>query len=187
MTKYILHGGNTGKRNTDNDGFFRELTDGLKNGSTILLNYFARPQDNWDELYKQDIKRIKGLSKVKNLKFVVADYKTFDKQLKKASAMYMRGGSTGDLMRALNKFKSVTRLFKGKTIAGSSAGAYALCKYYFENDDLVFGKGTGAINLKAYCHYKNTDQKIIQKLLGYKENLDLLILADYKYQIIFQK
>jgi hypothetical protein len=107
MIKYILHGGSTSKRNVDNNGFFRELTTGLKSGSIILLNYFARPQDEWNKLAKQDIKRIKSLSKVKNLRFVVADYNILDKQLKEAGAMYMRGGSTGLLVRHLIKFKSI--------------------------------------------------------------------------------
>ncbi|MEK6835619.1 MAG: Type 1 glutamine amidotransferase-like domain-containing protein, partial [Nanoarchaeota archaeon] len=134
ITKYILHGGNTGEINNDNNNFFKEMTSDLKGKVRILLNYFAREENEIKELAKQDRGRLLKYSKNKNLEFQIASVKKFEKQLIWANVMYMRGGVTNKLVKKLRKIKNIERLFEGKIIAGSSAGAYALSKYYWSNN-----------------------------------------------------
>ena len=47
LTKYILHGGNTGEINKYNNNFFKEMTANLKGKIKILLNYFARNESEF--------------------------------------------------------------------------------------------------------------------------------------------
>lgn len=184
MTKYILHGGATSLKKKANDDFFREMTRDLKGRIRILLNYFAREQTDIAMMEKQDKQRLLGCSENKNLEFQVAEVGMFESQLKWADVMYMRGGTTFLLMKELKRFKNITRLFKGKVIAGSSAGAYAISKYYWSNNHKVLGKGLGALNIKCYCHCKPGDMKIIEKLLRHKEDLPLVLLPEYKMLVI---
>ncbi len=184
MTKYILHGGNTFEKNNDNNNFFREMTLGLEGRIRILLNYFSRQESEIDKLAKQDEQRLLRYSKNKDLEFQVAEIEIFEKQLRWADIMYMRGGSTELLMKKLRKVKNIERLFEGKVIAGSSAGAYALSKYYYANDSKMLGKGLGILNIKCYCHCKPEDTKVIRKFMAYKEELPLILLPNYKMQII---
>ena len=186
MTKYILHGGDIFKRNSDNNNFFREMTLGLEGRIRVLLNYFAREESEIDKLAKQDKQRIVRYSENKNLEFQVAEIERFENQIKWANVMYMGGGSTIRLMEKLKKIKNIEKLFEGKVIAGSSAGAYALSKYYWSNNAKMLGKGLGILNIKCYCHCEPKDIKIIKRLMGYKEKLPLILLPNYKMQIIYK-
>ena len=184
MTKYILHGGDTFKKNDDNNNFFREMTLGLEGRIKILLNYFAREESEFNKLAKQDIKRLLRYSKNKNLEFQIATPEKFKKQLRWMNVMYMGGGRTIKLLKKLRNIKNIKRLLEGKVIAGSSAGAYALSRYYYGNNSKILGKGLGVLNIKCYCHCKPEDTKIIKKLIGYKEELPLILLPNYKMFII---
>jgi hypothetical protein len=186
MVKYILHGGDTGEVNPYNTAFFAELSKGLKNGSKILLNYFARPKDIWRDLASEDKKKINVNAKQKKLEFEIAQESKIVDQLKSASVMYMRGGETNLLKKELVKYKNLAKLFENKVIAGSSAGVYVLSKYYFGNDTKKVGHGLGILNLKVYCHYKDSDKDIVEALINFKEDLELLVLPNYKFQVIFK-
>ena len=187
LTKYILHGGNAGEINNDNNSFFREMTLNLDGKIKVLLNYFSRDVGEHKKLAEQDRKILFKISKNKDLEFQVANIKDFEKQLKWMNVMYMRGGITEKLMKKLKNIKNIERFFYGKVIAGSSAGAYALSKYYYGNDSKRLGKGLGIINIKCYCHCKPKDTKIVRKIMRYKEKLPLILLPNYKMHIIYKK
>jgi len=184
LTKYILHGGRTSLVSTDNDDFFREITLGLNAPIKILLNYFSR-DDDWNVLAESDKKNILKQAGNKNVTFEIADPDKLANQLKKASVMYMRGGKTLKLLESLRKTPNLGSLFKGKVIAGSSAGAYALAKYYYGNDSKKLAEGLGILNIKVYVHYSTSDVHIIEKLKNFKEDLEILVLRETKFQIIF--
>src|SRR3989344_1375729 len=184
MTKYILHGGDTFKNNNDNNNFFREMVLGLEGKIKILLNYFSREESEYEKLVKQDRQRLLRYSKNKDLEFQVAETERFEKQLRWADVMYMRGGSTERLMKKLRKVKNIERLFEGKVIAGSSAGAYALSRYYYDNNSKILRKGLRVLNIKCYCHCKPEDIKIIRKLIVSKEEIPLILLPNYKMFVI---
>jgi hypothetical protein len=183
-TKYILHGGDTSQRNRGNDAFFREMTSGLHGRVKILLNYFACEGRDMEKLAAQDKQRLLRCSKNKNLEFQVAETGAFENQLRWADVMYLRGGSTATLMKKLKIFKSVLKLFDGKVIAGSSAGAYAISKYYWGNNAKALGRGLGALEIKCYCHCKPNDTRIIKTLLEYKEELPMVLLPEHEMLVI---
>jgi hypothetical protein len=186
MIRFVLHGGDTSEKNCDNNSFFKEMTLGKKGKVQVLLNYFARPDWEIIELSKQDIKRFKLESVNKNLEFDVAKNNEFSKQLEWADVMYMRGGVTSLLTKKLSRTPNLENLFDGKTIGGSSAGVYALVKYYFCNDEKKIGKGLGILNIKAYCHYGQKDREVVEKLASYKEKLPLLVLPNHKWTVIYK-
>jgi len=188
MTKYILHGGNTSENHSDNDAFFKEIADSVPENGTLLLNYFSRIKGDAERCYKQDTKKILKVSKRKDIKFEVADAKILKNQLVKCDGMYMRGGGTPELKRKLNKTNNLEILFKGKTISGSSAGAYVLVKYYNGNTLNKNSEGLGMLKMKLRCHYsKKDDNKVIPSLLSYKEkNMPVITLGDHEWVIIFK-
>lgn len=186
MTKYILHGGNTRETSPDNDSFFREMTLCSKNKTLVLLNYFAREDDEVEGFAKQDKQHFLQNSDGKDLKFEIAHPKQLTEQLSRADIMYMRGGKINWLKEKLLETPNLTELFKNKVIAGSSAGVYVLSKYYWGNDTNKLGDGLGVINFKTYCHYKPEDEEIINKLSAYKEKLPLLVLPNYKWIVFYQ-
>lgn len=187
MIKYILHGGNTSEINKDNNSFFVEMTAGIKGKIKILLNYFSKKDGESEKLSKQDIRKFKNYSKNTNLEFEIANLITFEKQLKWANVMYMRGGDCDKIIWKMSKFVNLEKLFQNKLIAGSSAGAYVLAKYHYCNDDKKIKHGLGILNFKLFCHYASDESKKLKKLLDYGDkNLPLLTLQNYQWVVIYQ-
>ena len=86
----------------------------------------------------------------------------------------------------MKKVKNLKHLFKGKTIAGSSAGVYTLSKYYYSNDLKNIFNGLGILNIKAYCHIKKTDSRIVSVLNKHKEELPLVLLPDCMWITLYE-
>ena len=186
MIKFILHGGHARAENDENESFFREFSSSFKDNTKVLLNFFAGKEDGNPEQIERYKRKINNTCKSIKLKFIVANQDSFLKQLKESHAMYVGGGSTPLLVNKLSKYKNLDKLFEGKIIAGSSAGAYFLTKYYYENDDNNFYKGLGILNIKALCHYNKENREIVEKLNKYKERLPIIILPDYIYTVVYK-
>lgn len=187
MTKYILHGGNTSHENQpDNEAFFHEITKGLGDQLTILLVYFARKEDDLTPLIKQDREIFIRNAPDKQLTFELATIENFREQAKGSQVIYLRGGNTAKLKDKLaatqTDFKT---LFEGKTIVGSSAGCYVLGSYYWDNEVKNWDKGLGLVPLKTICHYEDTDEQILRGFKQTEDNLPLLVLPDYKWQVFY--
>lgn len=185
MTKYILHGGNTREINADNDSFFREITLGTTGKTLVLLNYFSRKDDEVERCAEEDRQRFLQNSENKDLLFEIANSESFIEQLSRADILYIRGGETAKLVKKMSSVKGIKKLFDNKIVAGSSAGVYVLCKYYWENDRKKLGKGLGILDFKALCHYAPERQHIVKKLMQYEESLSLITLANYKWIVMF--
>lgn len=186
MIKYILHGGNSKDINSDNDSFFAEMTKGTQGKILILLNYFARDDEEIEKCAESDKKRFLENSKNKELEFEIATTEKIVEQLSRAQVMWVRGGETAKLVEKMRPILELEKLFEGKTIGGSSAGVYLLSKYYWENDTIKLGEGLGLLNWKTYCHYEAEDTKIIEALVSHKEELPLICLPNYKWFVIFK-
>jgi peptidase E len=191
MTKYILHGGNTGRKTDDNKKFFHEITNDLLDPVRILCVYYAKEdKSKWPELFVNDQENFSSASPEKSLIFDMANDKTiiFIEQLKKADVIYMRGGnSTRILQEYLEKVPNLKNLWKGKVIAGSSAGAIVLSEYYYENGDEArpYNKGLGILTIKSFCHYTEDQSDKLMKLKEYGENVEnVYTIPDEKFIII---
>ncbi|MFA5022713.1 MAG: Type 1 glutamine amidotransferase-like domain-containing protein [Candidatus Paceibacterota bacterium] len=189
-TKYILVGGYPKKALDGGKAFTEELIKGFKEPVKILECLFARPRDNWDEAFNQDkdffINNLPG----KRLEFQLADPEKFREQVAWADAIYIRGGASEAVLLELQKqSEGWEKELPGKTLAGSSAGAHAISKYYYGLDDLKIGEGLGLLSLKIIVHYgsdynaPNIDwNKAEIELKQYKEDLPLIKLAEGQFK-----
>lgn len=173
MTKFILHGGYTRDNNGDNKKFFEEIT---KNAKKILCIYFAK-KDNWKSYFEED----KPIFNFKNL--VLANEEDIIKQIKEVDTVYIRGGDTELLKERLSKI-NFKKLIKGKTVVGSSAGAYVLSKCYYSNYKHKIGEGFGILNIKVFCHYNYGERENLEKLKQHNEKLETVVIPDYKYVVL---
>lgn len=183
MTKYILHGGYTREENFDTDSFYREWTKGLDGKIKILLCYFAEFRDHY---FDEDNERLLENSRNKNFELEIADADNFRTQIKNSDVVYFRGGSITKLLSVLRNFPNLKSLLSGRIVIGSSAGTYALSKYYWNNDKKEIQDGLGILNIKSFCHYKDEDKENMQKLAEYKEDLPIITLPDYKWVTIYK-
>ena len=190
MVKYILHGGFTSADNELNRTFYEEIVREVPNTGTILLCYFASKDADNSGRFHEDSQRIKEQSQGKNLKFILANEEDFIDQLKHSDALHMRGGSTPKLLGVLHKYDNLKDKLNGKTVAGSSAGAYVIGKYSAFHDDESGGKvrdGLGLLPLRVVCHYESKDlppnQEALVLLKDMAPEFELIFLRDFEWKV----
>lgn len=186
MTKYILHGGAAKRDTEDNKKFFREITSNLSDSATILVVCYAMKESCWDDVLNADKITFSSVSSEKNLNLVLADKKTsaFIEQIKNADVIYMHGGDTHVLKEYLDKIPDLENVWKGKVVAGTSAGALVLAKYFYENDDDTYNEGLGIFPFKLFCHYTEEKTDKLEKLKQFKESIEVHTIPDEKFFII---
>jgi peptidase E len=188
MTKYILHGGFSRKDNESNRAFFAELVHDVPQGGTVLLVYFASESgDNFDLRFENHQKQIASRAIGKSLNFVLAKESDFITQLQNADAVYFNGGSTTNLLAVLNKYSDFKELLKGKTVAGSSAGAYALAAYGTAHSEEHMRIGLGYLPIRVVCHYESTElppsKTSLEEIKQVNEELELVLLKDFEWRV----
>ncbi len=159
-TKYILHGGYTNEDNEQNRSYFAEMMNSVPKGGNILLVYFASNIDDVEQKYKKDAARLQSFTTDKQIRTTIATDKNFINEIKDADVIYFRGGDTQKLMATLDSHPDFLESVQGKTVSGSSAGAYVLSKYYFSNSQHKVKEGYGCIPARVACHYRSTVHQI---------------------------
>lgn len=190
MIKYILHGGYTSTDNELNRTFYEEIARDVPDQGTILLCYFASKDDDNSGRFKEDSDRIKQQSHSKQFTFIEAKEDNFIDQLKLSDALYLRGGSTPKLLTALTKYADLKEQLEGKTVAGSSAGAYVIGKYSAFHDDESGGKvreGLGLLPIRVVCHNESKDlppnPEALELLMNTEPELEMVLLSDFEWKV----
>lgn len=189
MTKYILHGGHAGRQSPDNKKFFLEMVNGSSEKINVLVVLFAREKEIWNEKFEEDKRNFSSASPQKVFSFVLATDKTstFIEQIKHADVIYLKGGNTHWLQDRLAKIPDLKNLLSGKVIAGSSAGALVLSKYYYENDNDTYNEGLGILPIKTFCHYAEEKSDKLAGLKEFGENIETIYtIPEEKFFIIEQ-
>lgn len=186
MTKFILHGGFTRKDNELNRAFNEEVMRDVPDGGTVLLVYFASRSEDPTADFEYQAERFKEQAKDKNLHFVLATKEGLVDEVKRADAVYMHGGSTNKLLAALRTYPDIRPLIEGKTIAGSSAGAYAIARYGASHSANELREGMGWAPLRVVCHYGSPDlpphPDAVSLLMQTAEDLELVLLKDCEWK-----
>jgi len=186
MTKYLLHGGATGKPVASNKKFFKESLAGLGKKANVLIIYFARKKKDYPWMFKQDINNFKLNSPLKDINAEIADSRMqkFKKQLQWADIIYVRGGNTLPLLKKIKQLPDFAELIKNKIYAGSSAGMYLVSKYYYSNDRNRIEEGLGILPIKAFAHWDKSKQSQLLKLKNFKENLPIYKVPEAKFIVV---
>ncbi len=188
MKKFILHGGFTTEANDSNNSFFTELLKGVSDNSTVLFVYFAsRTEQEIPIKFEAHIKKCKDSPLAKNLKFKIATQEGFLEEIKESNVVFFNGGSTNKLLKILRSYPDLKPLLQGKTIAGSSAGAYALATIGASHSEEAVREGLGLVPLRVICHYESEklppSQASVKVLRNTMTNLELVTLKDYEWQV----
>jgi peptidase E len=151
------------------------------------MTYFSSDEDRVEDKYNRHSTTFRRFAKDKIVNFRLAKVHEFAEQTKWADAIYLAGGFATSLMvKGLALTKSLDKLFEGKIVGGTSAGANCLARYYYGNEIKKIEEGLGILNIKTYCHYKPENRKTVEKLASHKEKLPLLVLPNYKWVIMYK-
>lgn len=187
MTKYILHGGFTREDNESNRGFYDEFMKDVPDGGTVLLVYFAARDEKDAEKTNAHIQMCKDASIGKTVDFVVASREHFIEEIKKADTIFFNGGSTSKLMREMEPFGNFKTSIEGKTIAGSSAGAYMMATYGASHSEEILREGLGLVPVRLICHYQSPklppSELSVDLLLRTAQEFELIYLKDFEWKV----
>lgn len=190
MTKYILVGGYITKALDGGKAFCDELVKGIEQPVKVLDCMFARSPDLWEEVFSKDkdffAEHIPGVS----IELRLAQPETFLKQLAWADVVFFRGGYSDQLKAHLSKTPEWVTMIDGKTVAGTSAGADILAKYFLNLDTLVVGEGFGLVPIKTIPHFgSDYNSSSIDwgkeeiKLKSYGEQLPFVPLREGEFKV----
>ena len=180
LTKFILHGGYADHINEKNDKFFQEILNVEKSKLKILLVYFAKDISRYNELKEKNINQFNRSKGEKDLELEVAYEDRFVEQVKNSDIVYLHGGDNLKLLKFLEKYDGLEELFRGKVIAGESAGAYVLSVCFYDKIGERLIEGLGFTPVKTICHYRGENQ---EKLEQCPKDLEKLLLKDYEYKV----
>jgi peptidase E len=187
MTKFLLHGGFTRRENELNRSFYEEFARDIPDGGTILLVYFASRSDDTTDVFAEHSRWITEQSQGKTFTFVHATKEGFLAELARADAVYFHGGSTNKLLAALRTYPDLGPLVEGKTVGGSSAGAYAIARYGASHSESAVRDGLGLLPLRLICHYESPDlppsDAAVEVLRHTAEDLELVTLKDCQWRV----
>ncbi len=166
-----------------------EIAQNFSPDTNFLICLFARPAEQWNELFKQNSDFFRKICKIDKINFVLAEKTSFNRQIKEADAIYFVGGDSVLLNDALSEIGNDWRDgINNKTIIGSSAGTDMISKY---NYDLQFGRcgdGLGLAPVKTFVHYGAKDyepvigwENALDELKRYKENLPIYTLKEGEF------
>jgi len=187
MIKYILHGGFTKIDNDSNRAFFKELVLDVSDGGSILMVHFASREEDPMQNFEIMKSKIQAEAGDKSINFVYATKEDFVTQIKAVDAVYIGGGSTNKLLEVLRSYEDLQPLLEGKTVAGSSAGAYATARLGVSHSEDVMREGMGWVPLRVICHYESLELPpapgAMQLLLQSSLDLELVILRDCEWKV----
>lgn len=153
---YVLGGGFMKKTPDEGHAFYRAII-GDRKTANVLICCFAMPYDQWQTGYDEDRNKILSTNKEASLSFQNANLDNFVDQVAWADVIVFRGGSTDDLMNNLEKVQGWQNDLTGKTIVGSSAGAYMLSSSYVVTDTTPqLAPGLGLLPIVIATHYRST-------------------------------
>lgn len=193
MIKYILVGGYVHKAKDEGRAFCEELIKGIdKKPVKILDCMFARKKEDWQDGIDRD--KIFFSKFIKDFELELAVPDKFTEQVKNSDVIYLRGGYTSPLIELLNKDIGWLKELEGKVLAGTSAGADAIARYYCVLKTHRVGDGLGLLPIKFIPHWKSdySDDEVrdidwdeeLKKIKEYKEELPIYTLGEGEFVVI---
>lgn len=191
MTTYILHGGRTRIDSASNQLFFRQFTELVpKDNVKILLCYWARNKEKWNELFEKDKVKILAQSTKKADISIVDTLETLSSQIKEADVLYFSGGEEEFLRPYISQLTFLKDSLNNKVFIGNSMGAFLASKHYVlslsdQNEDIVYD-GLGLVSYNILCHWdveKNKEKKIAM-LKKVDPQIPILLIEEEKFETI---
>lgn len=180
-TKFILYGGFTPENKQENNNeFHKEVLKDAPENPKILLVCFAKNADRIPIATARVMSELNEVKWQKELVFDISKEESFIEQIQSADIVYLQGGNTLKLIDILKKFQGLKELFKGKIVAGDSAGANVLgVVFYSPSANGVF-EGLGILPLKIIPHYSEKYKDVFNDI---KLDLENLYLKEYELKV----
>jgi hypothetical protein len=156
MTKYILAGGADRKFKGYGENLATEIFKAVNQPIHFLSCFFAEPREEWESKFADRLDWFRQ-NFGKNGRYELAFPDRFIDQLKASNVVYIHGGDDDLLTYRLSQFKDLERLFEGKVVVGSSAGADWLSSNFWTCDWREVRRGSGLTGLNIIPHFESEE------------------------------
>ena len=155
MTKYVLNSGNLRGNPDKAKRFFAEIVKGLGPNPKMLIALFSQRREDWEIIFARYQESMPGLMpEGVASKLEMAFPGTFKEQIKQSDIVFLPGGDDHLIKYWLGQF-DIPKIWRGKVVAGASAGSDVLSKYFWTCDWRENMDGLGILPIKFLSHYKS--------------------------------
>ena len=183
-TKFVLHGGlNPERLEENNAAFYREILADTPKELSILIAPFAKDIERIPVTTERVMSMFNKNKGDKNLNFQIANEESFIKQIESADIVFFQGGKSSKLLETIKEYPNLEESLKGKIIAGESAGANVLGKFFYSPNADQISEGLGILPIKIIPHFKKEYENKLDKI---NVNLELVSLQEYEYKIFYK-
>lgn len=156
MTKYVLVGGYPSQGTGHGQDLCLELVSGFFTRPIKILDcVFAVSPTDQANVYDRDQRFFARHLHPGSFVMQRAVETEFLAQTDWADVVWIKGGETDPLMKILQRFPKWAEHLDGKTVGGTSAGAYALATHYHELDRMRVGDGLGLVPVSVAAHWRS--------------------------------
>lgn len=155
MKRLILMGGRPWTARDGGEEFAEVLMRYFAGEIKLAFCIFAQPESDWGETERANTAMFERFAGKKRLQYQTMTPENFEKVSAWADVIYLPGGNSHHLSAQLAKHPNLAKLWDGKVIAGSSAGAVTLCAAYIYLQERTFGKGLGWVAASCIPHWRD--------------------------------
>lgn len=192
-TTHILHGGETSRSNPDNELFFKYFTHFVEKDSVnILMCYFSKEKEIWDERLELDRNRITKQTTKKIRLSLAKDPEDLLKKLETHDVLYVAGGQAELIEPLVPQLKGLKEKINGKVYIGCSMGAFIISAQYvlsFDKQEAsTVHHGLGLLPMSTLCHWdiENKKEEKINLLKQAAPEIPILTLDECKFTLFVQ-
>ena len=191
-TTFILHGGESGRDNEHDKKFYRSWVESFDENFVpkILLIYFSRKPEEYDNLYQQDTERFAKYNDNRKANFEIAsqDLEKLRQQIKKSDVIYVRGGSSELLLEKIKPLgNELAELIQGKVYVGSSAGVILISKYARSASSNRWKEGLGLLPIVSVVHWSSAFQEALDKFKAENKENDFEYILVPETEFVIKK
>jgi len=157
MKRLILMGGRPWLADDGGKRFVEVLFRYFPKNIKLAFCIFAQPESDWQETRASNISCFDKFKGPRTIAYKTITPDTFAEVSAWADIVYIPGGEPHQLIDTVTACGDIAKLWDGKLIAGSSAGADLFCAGFTYLQDKTFGRGLGWIPASCIPHWRAAD------------------------------
>lgn len=159
MKRLILMGGRPWLAKDEGERFADTLFRYFPKQVKLAFCIFAQPEADWEETRAWNINLFNRFKGNRNIEYQTMTPENFAEVSTWADIIYVPGGEPFELIKKVQACGDIAKLWDGKVIAGSSAGADLFCEGFTYLQDKTFGRGLGWVKASCIPHWRAEDFK----------------------------
>lgn len=157
MKRLILMGGRPWLGQDKGERFVQTLFRYYPKEVKLAFCIFAQPESDWEETRQWNVGMFEKYKGDRSLVFKTMTTDNFAEVSAWADIIYLPGGEPFVLIDKIKASGDIAKLWDGKVIAGSSAGADLFCAGFTYLQGKTFGHGLGWVQVSCIPHWRAED------------------------------